>query len=347
MSDWIFGGLDAHWNAADLHGPDTLHQGPHYLLDDSGQIAVTSAAKGGAHGPPDPGGGGGGTGSPASTVVGSSTGLQIDLIWDASVRNAVNWSDIEHSVVSAAQIYTAAFDTHAVLNIQVGFGEVNGSALGNGALGESETLGYGVSYAALTKALAAADASLVSNGSMAAGAVTAVGALAAKTFFVASAEAKALGLVNPTSTAVDGYIGLAAGAALSFTGVIGAAQYDAVGVAAHELSEVMGRLGMEGSGAGHYYTPLDLFRYTAVNQPDITPTAGYFSTDMGATSLNTFNNPTNGGDAADWATSPANALDAYDAFGNPGITTQVTGTDLLVVASLGYHPVGPLATVTA
>jgi hypothetical protein len=174
-------------------------------------------------------------------------------------------------------------------------------------------------------------------------------ALSAKTFFVASTEAKALGLVSATGTAVDGYIGLTSGSALFYAasgGQIGSHQYDAVGVAAHEISEVMGRIGMEGSGSG-YYTPLDLFRYTAAHQPDLTPSAGYFSTNFGVSALNSFNNPGNGGDAADWATNAANARDAFDAFANPGVITNVSKTDLVEVASLGYRPAGAFAAITA
>jgi hypothetical protein len=338
MSDWFF---DAG------NGQSNLHH-PLLLVDDT--FSIGSSAKGGTHGPPGGGsggggGGGGGTGSPTSTLVGSSSGLEIDLIWDTSVQSASNWSDVENSVISAAQVFTSEFDTHAVLNIHVGYGEVNGQSLVNGALGESETQGYAVSYSQLTNALGQADASLVSSGQMAAGAVTAVTALASKTFFVASAEAKALGLVNATSTVVDGFIGFATGSIISFNGVIGAAQYDGVGVAAHELSEVMGRIGAEGQGGE--YTPLDLFRYTALNQPDLTSASGMFSTNMGASALNTFNSGTNGGDSADWATLPSNANDAFDAFGNPGVKTQVSTSDLLAVAVLGYHPAGPLVAVTA
>jgi hypothetical protein len=347
MPDWIFDSGLSNGSQGGLHGPDDLHHPPTYLLDDEGHLTIVSDARGG-HGPPGGGGGGGGggTGSPTSTLVGSSGGLQINLLWDTSVQTAANWSDIEHSVAAAAKIFTDNFTTHALLNIHVGLGEVNGQPLANGALGESETQGYAVSYATLTNVLGAADANLVSSGLMSAGAVTAVSALSAKTFFVASAEAKALGLVNPTSTATDGYIGFSAGSLISFTGVIGASQYDGVGVAAHELSEVMGRIGIEGTQSG-YYTPLDLFRYSGVNQPDLSPAAGYFSTDMGATAANYFNAGTNGGDAADWATRPSNATDAFDAFGNPGVTLQVSSSDLLSVAVLGYHPAGALTAVTA
>jgi hypothetical protein len=345
MSDWLFD------HAPSLYPTerDETHFSPHgevYLLSDDGQLTLISAAKGGVHGPP----GSGSpppppTGSPTSTLVGAVGGLQINLEWDTSVQSAANWSDIENAVVSAAQIFTANFATHAVLNIAVGLGEVNGQSIGT-ALGESESLGYAVGYTTLTNALTAADAGLVSSGLMAAGATTDA-ALAGKTFFVASAEAKALGLINATSTAIDGYIGLASGSVLAFVGAPGAGQYDAVGVAAHEISEVMGRIGIEGAGTHGYYTPLDLFRFTAPNQPDLTASPGYFSTDLGATVLNTYNDPKNGGDGTDWATSPGNATDAYDAFGNPGVTNTLTKTDMLEVAVLGYQMIGTPGPITA
>jgi len=352
MSDWIFGGgLDAFtpYGQQDLHHPQT------YLFDD-GQITLDAKGGHGGGGGGTTGGTGGttggtggtpsGTGSPTSTLVGSSTGLEINLLWDTSVQTASNWSDVEHAVVTAAQIFTTNFTTHAILNIHVGLGEVNGGALSSGALGESATQGITVSYATLTNALGAADANLVTSGLMASGAVTAVGALASKTFFVATAEAKALGLMSATSTAVDGYIGLNATSLLSFTGTIGASQYDGIGVAAHEISEVMGRFGIEASGSS-YYSPLDLFRYSGVNQPLLTSAAGYFSTDMGQTAANYFNAGTNGGDSADWATRTSNTTDAFDAFSHAGVTLQVTPSDLLAVAVLGYHPAGALTTVNA
>jgi hypothetical protein len=357
MTGWIFEdpnrygllGLPGLPGLPGLHAADSLTHTPEYLLDDSGQLSAVSQAHGGSGGLLGGGGGGTGSGSPASTLVGSSNGLEINLIWDSSVRSAANWSAIEQAVVTAAKIYTADFATRAILNIQVGLGEVNGTALGGNALGESETYGYGVSYATLTKALATADAGLVSSHSMAAGAVTAVSALAGDTFFVASAEMKALGLLFPLSSGVDGYIGLASGGALAFAGTPGSTQYDAVGVAAHELSEVMGRLGMVGTGSGGYYTPLDLFRYTGLSQPATTPGLNaYFSLDLGKTQLNNFNDPAlaNAGDLADWATTSA-PTDAYNAFGTPGNTLQVTHNDLLAVAALGYHPSNTLPTVMA
>jgi hypothetical protein len=100
------------------------------------------------------------------------------------------------------------------------------------------------------------------------------------------------------------------------------------------LTEVMGRVGMEGTR--NEYTALDLFRYTAPGTHDLTPTSGYFSLDNGATNLGAYNNPKNGGDAADWASSmPPN--DAFNAFGSPGLVDQVSTSDFKEVSALGYQ----------
>ena len=326
------------------HGPDGTETllGQEYLLSDTNHLVATGHSFGSSsfqsgfsfstlHGP-------------ASTVVGSSTGLEIDLIWDNSVRSSANWAAIELAVIAAAQIYTQTSSSHIVINIAVGYGEIAGTRMPPSALGESESYGYITNYSTVANALSAADNGLVSNGLMSSNALSVDGPPTNANFFVTSAEAKALGLVNGSSTAIDGYIGLTSSSSLLYFsangGTIGKTQYDAVGVAAHEISEVMGRIGLEGQSLGSYhnvYTPLDLFRYQAVNVRDLTPTSGYFSTTDGiggATNLNSYNNPLNGGDSADWASSVLN--DSYDAFGTPGVITHVSATDLLELASLGY-----------
>jgi hypothetical protein len=70
---------------------------------------------------------------------------------------------------------------------------------------------------------------------------------------VAPAEEIALGLMSNTSATIDGYIGLNANS-------------DFLGVAEHEISEVMGRRSELVSGAGAstgYFGPMDLFRYSS------------------------------------------------------------------------------------
>lgn len=104
-------------------------------------------------------------------------------------------------------------------------------------------------------------------------------------------------------------------------------------------SDHMGRIGMEGGSLGSFkdvFTPLDLFRYQSPNVRDLQLRPDTFIRwgIGGATNVNAYNNPQNGGDAADWASNVLN--DSYDAFGTPGVVTHVSSTDLLEVASLGY-----------
>ena len=112
--------------------------------------------------------------------------------------------------------------------------------------------------------------------------------------------------------------------------------FDAVGTLEHEISEVLGRISGIGQGtdpASMFYTPIDLFRYAAAGVHGLTPAAGYFSID-GTTLPAQFNNPTNGGDAADLA-NPGN--DALSAFGSPGAPATIAPVDLQMMGVLGYR----------
>ena len=244
------------------------------------------------------------------------------------------------AAIAAATLYTQEFSNPEVLNIDVGYGEVGGSRLPSGALAASESYGYMENYSTVRSALqrdassstwqTAADATLPSSDPTNGG-----------SFFVSTAEAKALGQVSGYGTAVDGYIGLSSQYPFSYSqSSIASNQFDAIGALEHEISEVMGRMGSEGAIFGsNVYTPLDLFRYSNPGARDLTPGPGYFSVDGGATNLGTYNNPNHGGDAADWI--PSLAGDSYG-DGYPGMAAAVSPTDLIEDSVLGYR-MTPLA----
>jgi hypothetical protein len=285
----------------------------------------------------------------APTLVGSSNGLQIDLMWDSSVANAPR--GFKHAIIDAAEYYAALFSNHEVLKIDVGYGEIGGSSMASNALGESESYGYLTNYSTVTAALTPDGFSF-----------SAANEPTTSQFFVTSAEAKTLGLANPTS-GLDGYIGIstlhgtgyswhkAASADGSNTGT-GANQFDLLSVALHEISEVMGRVGMEGEiiNGQHTDTPLDLFNYQSPGVLALAGDGGYFSVNDGTTNLGTYNNASvNGGDIADWAsaTSPTQShtlglpggvdvYDAYDAFTFPGYNGDVSQSDVRELVALGY-----------
>ena len=73
---------------------------------------------------------------PEPTLVGIHGGLQIDLIWDPSVANAPR--GFTQAITDAAKYYTTLFSNDEVINIHVGYGEIDGSRMAANALGESK-----------------------------------------------------------------------------------------------------------------------------------------------------------------------------------------------------------------
>jgi hypothetical protein len=226
------------------------------------------------------------------------------------------------------------FNDPITVNIDVGWGEVAGQALGSGALAESETnLGL-FCYSQVRTALAG-DAKSADDS-------TAVASLPGSdptgggSFVLSTADAKALGL--GTSASVDGYVGFSSGANYTFDpsnrAVSGA--YDFIGVAEHEISEVMGRIALLGTplgGLSRTYTALDLFRYSSPGARQLVAgNAAYFSLDGGNTNLNNFNT-LSGEDAGDWASGGGN--DSYNASVASGVAEPVTANDLRVMDAIG------------
>jgi len=193
-------------------------------------------------------------------------------------------------------------------------------------------------------------------------------------FFISSAQAKGFGLISPTSTGVDGYVGFGT---LSGTGYAwnltsdattgqgsntGPLQFDFQGVAQHEISEVMGRIEMEGHTTFNgqaTYTPLDLFNFDNSGHLILsggyntsTQASSYFSLDSGTHALGYFNDGYKGGDIADWASYSSydqsqtglssSYQDAFDAFGYAGVNTDLSHGDQSVMETLGVSSTGVL-----
>jgi Ca2+-binding RTX toxin-like protein len=279
-------------------------------------------------------------GSAGSTDTGSTqvtntagTGLNINVTYDSSVGTAP--AGFTNVVAQVVQYFQSHFNDPVTININVGYGEVGGSRLAAGALGESSTYLASVSYAAMTSALAtdqttAADSSAVASlpGSNPNGGA----------YWVSTAEGKALGLVGP-STSPDGYVGFTSSANIfdyNNADGVGSGQYDFFGVVAHEFSEVMGRILLVGATVGsssNSYVPLDLLHFSSSGVHDYSgSTAGYFSIDNGATPLNSFNTVA-GGDPGDWAGA---TTDAFNAYATTGIVLPVAGTDLSAMDVIGW-----------
>lgn len=265
--------------------------------------------------------------------------MTITPIWDSSVTSLANASTIENAFSAVARDYAQSFSNPVNVYINVSWGKVAGQALPSNAVGASSTNLYGYfSYAQVKSLLTTAAASSPANAALA----TAVDNLPAAApsgvskYVIASAEAKALGIVSATLSSPDGYIGFAGGTSgYSFgtSGAIGSV-YDFQSVAAHEIAEVLGRL--SGVDNGNWRTPFDLFRYSAPGTLGYNyRSASYFSIDGGRTALNNFNYSSHGGDRSDWATTGTSS-DASDAFISKGQRKNISAVDLTALDVLGW-----------
>ena len=298
------------------------------------------------------GSGGGGTATvttlsaPAPTLVTTTgSGLQFNLVWDSSVASAP--AGFTTDVVAAAQYFESMITTTAVVNLNVGYNEVGGSALGSGALGESQSNLTSIGYAALVSDLTAHSSSNATDAAFLASlpATAPVGG----NIWLTTAQAKALGVMSATNTAVDASVGFGVSTNFTFgdtntSGTVAAGTYDFFATATHELSETMGRILLVGQSinSAAAYTTLDLAHYSAAGVRDFTQsTAGYFSVNGGTTNLGTYNT-VSGGDAGDWSSSStgqANPVlnDSFDAFANPGVLETVSANDLAQLDAIGWN----------
>ena len=264
--------------------------------------------------------------------------LTFNLTFDASTAAAP--AGFFTAFNDAIQFYQTTYSDPITINLHVGWGEINGGSLQPGLLGESRTnqrgfFTYDQMKTALTNdATSAADATAIAN-------LPAADPTGGANFVMSNAEAKALGLLAGNAAGIDGFVGFLTTAPYTFdpNNRAVAGDFDFIGLAEHEISEVMGRygLGQNGAATGRY-SPIDLFRYTSQGVLDLTPENGaYFSIDGGATVINTFH-CTSGGDLSDWlGTTP----DSFNETLTRGQALPVSAGDITEMDAIGFDLATP------
>ena len=253
-------------------------------------------------------------------------GLHINAIYDPNV--AVYGGQVQTAFNIAAAEFESRFTDNITINIKV--------KAGNTGLGGSLTYLLGVDDFAGVRSALAADITSADD-------TTSVASLAGADpthgggFLYSRAQARALGLTPAISAAIDGEF--------TFTNAPGmftfdpnnravAGKYDFIGVAQHEISEIMGRIPFLGEDG--YYMPFDLFRYTAPGTRDLAGVGDvYFSIDGGLTLAKKFNAGAGGSDPQDWAS--GDPSDAFNAFGTKGVKAGMSAVDIQTMDVIGYN----------
>ncbi|HLY54793.1 MAG TPA: NF038122 family metalloprotease [Stellaceae bacterium] len=259
----------------------------------------------------------------------------INIVYDSSTSGAP--AGFFTAVNAAVDFWERELVNPIAVTIHFGWGEVNGSTIGGGALAESVERGISANFAAVTGGLSGAATS--ANDMTSVSHLPGVDPTSGAGFFVTLAEAEVLGLFSTTPNTLVGFAGLNSNEPFTYdplnrgTG----SDFDAIGAMEHEISEVLGRIAGSGQtpmgGGTAEFSPLDLFRYVSPGVLAVTPEAASFSIDGGAHMLLPFNDPTGGDDAGDWG--PSVNGDSFGE-GSPGTAGLVSPTDLEVMDVLGY-----------
>jgi hypothetical protein len=247
-----------------------------------------------------------------------------------------NAAAAEAAWTAAANVFEANFTDNIHVNITVD------AVAGTGVFGQSNTFLDSLSYSTL-RTLMLADAKTADDATAtgAGGSITAADPVSGThTWWVTTAQAKAIGLI-PNNSSTDGTTTFGAGNPFTFAGPVAGGTYDFQGVAAHEISEVLGRLGLGGATVGGFansYSLIDLFSFSGAGTRVLgnggVGGEGSFSVDDGTTLLKTYNDQaSNGLDLRDWF---GGTNDSFNQISSSGVTNAVSVVDLREMDVIGY-----------
>jgi len=264
-----------------------------------------------------------------------ASAITFNITYDSSVTTLTNAAQVEAAFATAAQLFQDICTNPATVNLTMYWGPT-GPFTGGVSLGISQFSLLYSSYPEITNALSANRASAADTNSVASlpGTDPTGGP-----WLVNSAQAKVLGLIDPNNPAEDGAVSFATNVSYTFDpnnrSVTG--KYDFIGVAEHEISEVLGRCTIDLTTG---FVPYDLFRFTNSGARSFDPNAtnAYFSVNNGTNALKYFYTNANFGDLQDWKSSAT--PDAFDAFASSGHLNPVSTVDITALDVLGYNGPG-------
>lgn len=251
--------------------------------------------------------------------------MNIQFTWDNSVANAPD--GFKSAMAFAASEIDSIITSPGVINLAVGWGEAAGAPLQPGDAGEGGPYSFTANggYDELLTALRSHSDSATDRAvlaSLPANAPTAVGG-----FFNTTAQQKAWGLLPVDAPGIDGVIGFNADLSYTFDPANRAApgKYDMIGLAEHEITHALGRIGGDGA--------FKLSNYVAPGVLNTSNSPGaYFSIDGGVTNLADYQSF---GDTADWNPSHQ-AENAFTALTFPGVANLITPVDVRLMDAIGF-----------
>src|ERR1051326_2754759 len=258
--------------------------------------------------------------------------MNLNVIYDAATQGSAP-SAFFSAVTYVFGLFDATFTNNVPVNIEIGYGAFPFDGSTVPPLGESQQANLVFeNYSQLRQGVlnerAPGASTLPASSPLGGGLV------------LGSAQEKALGMIGPSSS-LDGWVGIASEASwhqiggwwsYSAPATPGSNQYYLVGVLEHEITEVMGRASY--LDVPNEYGVMDLYRYKGAGLRE-TGTGGpaYFSTNAGATTLDSWNTQSTG-DIGDWAGSAG--ADAFLAFNPSGQINTMTPTDLALMSWIGW-----------
>jgi len=265
-----------------------------------------------------------------------ASALTFNITYDSSVTSLTNAAQVEAAFTTATQLFDDLYTNQATISMTVYWGPTGPFSDGID-LGRSQFVLFQFQYSDITSALASHRATAADTNSVAS--LPATDPTGGGTWLVPLAEARVLGLIPVDYPDEDGEVGFASDVIYTFDpnnrSVTG--KFDFIGVAEHEISEVLGRCSIDLTTG---FVPYDLFRFTnnAARSLDPNATNAYFSVNNGLTALKFFYTNASIGDVQDWKSS--STPDAFDAFSSSGHLNPVSTVDITALDVLGYNGPG-------